>query len=269
MFQMDSNIEQIKALRANRKLGQNFMVNEAVAESEAEYALGRNAIELGPGFGILTKKLCKKAARVLAVERDERLYELLEQNLKCKNATVVKGDFFKQPDKIFDGYDIMVSNIPYNLSSKTISWLAKTRIEALLCVQKEFAEHMLAKQGTKKYSRLSVMSHLMFDIYQIMRVPRNNFYPVPKVDSMIVYMRPKKVGISAKVTYIINLLMEHKKKSLRNALLDSRKALGLTQENALSISESLSLSSSRVFKLSPEQIAQSAEEVAASLSIKR
>ena len=262
---MESTIERIKELRANKKLGQNFMVNEAIADSESEYALGRNAIEIGPGLGILTKKLCKKARKVLAVERDERLYNILKDDLKCKNAEIICGDFFKQNKKIFSGYEIMVSNIPYNLSSKTISWLSDMHMEALLCIQKEFAEHMLAKPDTRKYSKLSVMSSLMFNIYQIMRVPRNNFYPVPNVDSMLVYLKPKSVEISSKAVEIIGLIMEHKKKTLRNAIIDSRKQLGITNEKAVEIAESVSNSENKVFKLNPDALAKHAEKIASML----
>ncbi len=265
MFKMNPTIERIKALRANRKLGQNFMVNEAIADSEAEYASGRSAVELGPGLGVLTSKLCAKAKGVVAVERDERLYDILSEELKCDNLKLVNGDFFKQPDSIFKGCEIMVSNIPYNLSSKTISWLSKHKMEALLCVQEEFAEHMLAKPNTKKYSKLSVTTSLMFSAYQMMRVPRNNFYPVPNVDSMLVYLKPKAKEISSKTIQLISLVMEHKKKSLRNAFIDSRKALGISQAMATDIAESLKLKDSRVFKLDPGQILESCEAVASML----
>ncbi len=261
MFSMNPTIEKIKLLRANKRLGQNFMVNEEIAESEAEYARGRVAVELGPGLGILTGKLCKKAKRVIAVERDQRLYEILRNELKCKNLTLIHGDFFKQEDQIFKGAEIMVSNIPYNLSSKTISWLSRFGMEALLCVQEEFAEHMLAKPNTRKYSKLSVTTALFFNAYQIMRVPRNNFYPVPKVDSMLIYLKPKKPNIRPEVLSLISLIMEHKKKSLRNAIKDSQKQLGISSDKASIVASSLSLSSERVFKLSPEQIADAAKEL--------
>ncbi len=261
MFQMNPTIERIKALRANRKLGQNFMVNEAIADSEAEYASGRSAVELGPGLGVLTGKLCSKAKSVVAVERDERLYNILSEELRCDNLKLINGDFFKQQDSIFKGCDIMVSNIPYNLSSKTISWLSKYRMEALLCVQEEFAEHMLAKPDTKKYSKLSVATYLMFNAYPMMRVPRNNFYPVPNVDSMLIYFKPKTEKISPETMRIISLIMEHKKKSIKNAVMDSQKQLGITKEEAAAIASDLGLSSDKVFKLTPEQIAETAKEL--------
>jgi 16S rRNA (adenine1518-N6/adenine1519-N6)-dimethyltransferase len=251
---MNPTIERIKSLRANRKLGQNFMVNEAIADSEAEYASGRSVVELGPGLGVLTSRLCAIAKRVVAVERDERLYNILSEELKFDNLTLINGDFFKQPDSVFKGCDIMVSNIPYNLSSKTISWLLKYKMEALLCVQEEFAEHMLAKPDTKKYSKLSVTTSLTFSAYQMMRVPRNNFYPVPRVDSTLIYLKPRSREISPEAMRLISLVMEHKKKSLRNAFIDSRAALGITQARAVEIASLLECSDSRVFKLAPEKI---------------
>lgn len=265
MFRMNKYIEQARELRAKKRLGQNFLTNVDIARAEAEYARGRNAVELGPGLGILTNELCKTAKHIVAVEKDSRIFGILEAELKCKNLKLVNGDFFKQEKGVFEGSEIMVSNIPYNLSSKTISWVQEMRIEALICVQKEFAEHMLAKPDTKKYSKLSVMAHLMFNMYEIMRVPRNNFYPVPKVDSVLVYLKPKNAEISRKAAEIIGLIMEHKKKSLRNALADSSKGLGITSEKVAEIGAELPYQNEKLFKLEPEQILESAETIASLL----
>ncbi len=261
-FAMNEYVARIKELKSKKKLGQNFLVNGSIAESESEYAKGRAVVELGPGLGILTTELCKRAKSVVSIEKDKRLFEILGNELNCKNTKLINGDFFKQPDKVFKGCEIMVSNIPYNMSSKTIAWLQRMHMEALLCVQKEFAEHMLAEPGTKRYSKLSVITSLSFNAYNMMKVPRNNFYPVPKVDSVILYLKPKAIAISEEALNVITLIMEHKKKLLRNAISDSKSFLGKDYMYAISAVESMGERDSRVFELSPTQLASVSEKVA-------
>ncbi len=263
---MEENmIAEIKALKASKRLGQNFMVNESIAGAEAEYARNRNAVELGPGMGMLTEKLCVVANKVFAIEKDHRLFDTLKYRLKCKNLELIHNDFFKVDKKMFSGYDIMVSNIPYNLSSKTISWLSSMHIEGLLCLQKEFVQHMLAKPGANEYSRLSVTTSLSFAAYEIMRVPRNNFYPVPNVDSLVVYLKPRASSPTEAEISVITLIMEHKKKRLKNAIIDSSKGLGISAVEANRLASGLSYADERVFRMSPEEILKVSDLIISSI----
>lgn len=243
-----------KALRPKKSLGQNFLVNEHIAEIEAAYASGRNVIEIGPGLGILTRQLCKTSKKVLAVEKDTRVYNMLIERESHRNLKVLNSDFFSLTNEALDGFDIVVSNIPYQLSSKTLMWLSNHGMEAVLCLQKEFVEHMLAKPGTKKYSKLGVMMALTNKVTRIMKVPRSNFYPIPKVDSIIVLVKPLDRSISPKIASIIGMLMEHKKKRLKNAIADSSKYMGVSKEAASRISDKIGNGEDRVFKLLPGQI---------------
>lgn len=220
---MSDYTELINSFGPKKGLGQNFLRNKSIASIESEYSYGKKVIEIGPGLGILTEQLCSNAKEVVAVEKDKNLYEYLKSTLggKFKNLKLINDDFFKGGYD-FKDYDIMISNIPYNLSSKTISWLEVNNKDALLCVQREFANHLLAKPDSNDYSKLSVVSELKFKVDKIMRVSRNNFYPVPKVDSELIYLTNKGIDIDYKDIGIISLLMEHKKKTLRNAIIDSR-----------------------------------------------
>ncbi len=250
-----------KGLRPKKSLGQNFLVSEQIAEIEAAYASGRNVIEIGPGLGILTRQLCKEGKKILAVEKDTRVYNALIEMESHRNLKVLNADFFSLADEALGGFDIVVSNIPYQLSSKTLMWLSNHSMEAVLCLQKEFVEHMLAKPGTKKYSKLSVMMALTNKVTQIMRVSRSNFYPVPKVDSIIILVKPLGRSINPKISSIIGMLMEHKKKRLKNAIADSSKYLGVSKEAAARISGRISNKEDRVFKLMPEQILETAGRI--------
>ena len=249
--------------RPKKKLGQVFLVNEHIAEIEAVHAEGKNVIELGPGRGILTRKLCEKAKFVLAVEKDEILYKILTVTMKDKNLKLINADFFKLGNEMLAKHkiDIMVANVPYNLSSKVIEFLIENRLQAVLCLQKEFVEHMLAEPGTKDYSRLSVMSHLCVRVTKILDVKKGNFSPIPRVDSAVIYLKPLKTEITKEESQIINLLMQHKKKRLRNAFIDSRHSLGIAKDAAASMSEKLSNNEARLFAMKPEEILSTAREI--------
>ena len=126
----------VKGIVASKRLGQSFLMDNSVAKAEAEYARNRTVIELGAGMGVLTGELCKVAKKVIAVEYDERLFEFLIENVKSKNLELLKGDFFELQSKKFEAADIMVSNIPYNLSSKVLMWLADRSLPAVLACRR-------------------------------------------------------------------------------------------------------------------------------------
>lgn len=244
----------ISQMRVSKSLGQNFLINAEIARAEAEHAVGKRTLELGPGLGVLTKELCAVAKSVVAVERDRSLFEFLKLNMKAKNLELINADFFDVDFEKRKNIDIMVSNIPYNLSSKTISWLVANNMPALLCLQKEFVGHLLAKPDTRSYSRLSVITSLQFHVYELQEVEPNNFYPMPRVSSVIVFLKPKSATIDHDAIKTITLLMNHKKKKLRNAILDSVSGLGVSKEQASRIADSMEHKEKRVFKLSPEDI---------------
>jgi 16S rRNA (adenine1518-N6/adenine1519-N6)-dimethyltransferase len=251
----------IKGLNTHKSLGQNFLLNRDIAELEANYAKGMSVVELGPGVGILTEALCRKAKRVTAIERDPRLCEIITENIKSENLHLINADFFLVDPDSLGKIDIMVSNIPYNLSSKVIYWLSSKHIPALLCVQKEFAEHMIAVPGTRNYSKLSVISSLRFAVHHIKNVPAGNFFPKPRVDSSIIYLAPKRHSLDDRDVEIISLLMNHKKKRVRNAVIDSSDALLLKKEEARELADNIRDSDERPFKISPEGILAIAQEI--------
>ncbi len=248
---------------SRKKLGQVFLINRGVADAEAAHAEGKVVIEIGPGMGMLTKALCMEAKKVIAVEKDFRLYTILKHELPLKNLVLINKDFLRTTDEELelDRADIVISNIPYYLSSSVVGWLAEKRMQAVLCLQKEFVEHMLAKPDTRSYSKLSVFTSLLFRVTKIMDVPKGNFRPVPKVDSAVIYMKPLERRISKRELEIIGLIMQHKKKTVRNAILDSHAYLGMEKGALTRIAGKVQHGGSRVFKLSPEEILRIAKEL--------
>ncbi len=249
--------------RRPKRLGQNFLINRAVAVAEAEHAEGKHVLEIGPGRGMLTRELCRRARRVVAVELDNDLFRELKANMRESNLRLVNSDFLDASGSELElgETDIVISNIPYSISSKVIDFLLEHRLQAVLCLQKEFVEHMTARAGTRGYSRLSVMFQLCFSYTRLMRVSRGSFRPIPKVDSEVIYAKPKGRCVSGEEKGVINAIMQHKKKTVRNAILDSHlyfRGMGCDPE---ALAELVSDKEARVFKLEPERVLALAREL--------
>jgi 16S rRNA (adenine1518-N6/adenine1519-N6)-dimethyltransferase len=262
-----SLLREMKGFKASKRMGQNFLINREIARMEATYAKGRDVIEFGAGAGILTRELCTTARSVLAVEKDTRLFNMLKDKLIFPNLKLVNSDFFDLERDDFKGFDLMVSNVPYSLSSKTISWLAEMHMEAVLCLQKDFVSHMLAKQGSSKYSKLSVMSALQFTLEELANVPAAMFYPKPKVDSSIIKLICTQAVIDPVKAKIISLMMEHKKKRIKNALADSSSQLGIGKGEIIEGMRGKVYAEMRPFQVAPEELLWISEEVIKELHI--
>ena len=244
-----------------RKLGQVFLTNRDVAYNEAEHANEKVVLEIGPGHGILTRELCARAKKVIAVEKDVLLYDELKRSFDFPNLKLIRADFLELADEQLDlkEIDIVIANIPYNISSEVIGWLCEKGKEAVLCLQKEFVEHMLAKEGTRNYSKLSVFSALSLSISEIMDVPKGNFSPVPKIDSEVIYVKPKKTRLTEKQEGVIGALMQHKKRTVRKAFVDSRAYFGETKKGMDEIARETGSAEKRVFTLSPTELLELAD----------
>jgi len=177
------------------KLGQNFLIDEKTAKREVEYAdISKDdvVLEIGPGKGILTKILAEKAKKVIAVEIDEKLFFQLKP-LVSDNVELIHSDILKIDLKNISGFNKVVANLPFQISSPITFQLLDYDFDvAILIYQKEFAERMVAKSGSKNYSRLSVNVYYKADCEILETIPSSFFKPVPKIDSCIVKLVLKK-----------------------------------------------------------------------------
>jgi len=183
-----------------KSLGQNFLINEEIAENIADSAdlSGRdNVLEIGPGKGILTKYLAQKAENVLALEIDFNLAKKLDGE-NYKNTKIIKGDILKinLPKLIeenhFKNYKV-VANLPYYITSKIIRLFLETKYppsEMILMVQKEVGERIIALD--RKESILSISVKFYADPEILFFVSRKNFDPAPEVDSAVIKITRKK-----------------------------------------------------------------------------
>ncbi len=181
-------------LPAKKSLGQNFLVNPHIIDkivSAAKLTKEDTVLEVGPGTGILTRKLAEKAGRVIAIEKDRRLIESLKETFKNSgNVEIIEADILKIRNTEFvtrnTRYKI-VANIPYYITSNFLRVALEEwpRPELLvLTIQKEVAQRITAKPPHMNLLALSVQYYSDPEIVGF--ISKNNFRPVPKVDSAII-----------------------------------------------------------------------------------
>ena len=209
----------------SKKLGQCFLNSHEILRKEASAAdvAGKSVIEIGAGDGRLTQKILEaKAGKIIAVEKDKNLAKTLRERFFGENKVeIVEGDFLEVE---LPTVDRIVGNIPYYISSPILFHLVGMQWgKALLMVQKEFADKMLAKPNEKNYGRLSVTAQLAFGIQYIQTVPRRFFTPRPRVDSAMILLRPTGLKLGMDEQDIIRFLFQHKNQTVRNALKHSKK----------------------------------------------
>jgi 16S rRNA (adenine1518-N6/adenine1519-N6)-dimethyltransferase len=245
------------------RLGQHFLRRNDVLRREAKYGdvKGKEVIEIGAGDGRLTAVLLEEGAKkVIAIEKDRLLAEKLKKRFAGeRRVKVLLKDFLKYEGK---GSDVIMGNIPYYISSPIIFKLKDMEFEtAVLCLQREFGERMVAAPGKREYGRLSVTSQLYFESELLEVVPPEAFSPVPKVESAIMRLRKKKVVEDRFLEEFIRYLFQHKKKSVRNALLDSRDLFGEERKELRREIERIKNKERKVFTLTIDEIREFAGEV--------
>lgn len=182
-------------------LGQNFLSSQSVLEEIADAAEIDNegVIEIGPGFGVLTNELAKRADKVLALEIDDRLIPILADtlseydNVKIINRDVLKTDINKLIQDEFGGKRVSVAaNLPYYITTPIITTLIEGRLplnNLVVMVQKEVADRIVAEPGTKNYGAISVLCQYYTETELVTVVGADLFVPPPKVDSAVVKMK--------------------------------------------------------------------------------
>jgi 16S rRNA (adenine1518-N6/adenine1519-N6)-dimethyltransferase len=181
-------------LRAFKRYSQNFMIEPNLIRWQLDYSnLSKTdiVVEIGAGLGTLTKELAENAKKVIAVESDPKLVEVLRNELSgLNNVEVIPEDVLKLDSKIFEGTKI-VSNPPYKISSPlTFKIIEASYILALMSYQKEFAVRMVAEPGSKECGRLSLGVKYYAKVEYLKPISRGFFYPAPKVDSALIRLIP-------------------------------------------------------------------------------
>ena len=180
---------------ANKSLGQNFLHRDDIIDMIADASAGvtDNAIEVGAGLGVLSRALCDRFKTVTTVEIDKSLKEVTEFSLKdATNHTMVYGDFLRVDfDSLVNEPVTVVGNLPYYITGDILKKLFKNcdKIKrAVVMVQKEAAEKLVAEPRDKQYRAISVMAQHLCDINTVCDVSPDCFIPAPHVDSRVIVM---------------------------------------------------------------------------------
>jgi len=244
----------------NKLLGQNFMVESSILQYICGCAsLVQNdvVLDIGAGFGFLTRFLADRCKSVLAVESDAKLLKVLQEQLEdLSNVKIIEGDVLKLQIPRFNK---VVSIPPYNISSRLLTWLFSKNFDcAVLVFQKEFANRLLASIGTECYGWLTVVAYYYAEADLLDDIPKLMFYPQPKVDSIVVRLRPRKhppfdLKSEALFRRLAKSLFTQRNRKVRNAILPFMKAMqAIASEDMFELVEALPFHDKRVRELAPE-----------------
>lgn len=236
------------------------MVEHSIFQRMVEYgSLNRNdtVLDVGAGLGFLTRFMVDKCKRVIAVEADTELADILrEQLVSVPNVEIVEGNVLEEEVPQFNK---VVSIPPYRISSRLLLWLFNRGFDcAVLVFQKEFASRLVAHVESEDYGWLTVLAYYYAEAELLDEVPKCLFYPEPKIDSVITCLKsknPRPFTIRDETTFkqMVQSLFTQRNKKLGNAVLHYLKgARGMPKENAVEIAKHLTAHGKRVRELAPE-----------------
>lgn len=220
-------------LRPKRSWGQNFLINLALVERMATEISGHDVeqvIEIGAGLGTLTAALASRVPKVIALERDPDMVDVLRQERPSwgGDVEIVAADAVKLDYRALTSgrRTALVGNLPYQLTGRLLRRVVETRDEielAVVMVQAEVAQRLRAKPGVKAYGVLGVMCQAWFDIAQLWRVSPGSFHPRPKVSSIVVRLVPSvepRVGTLSEADFsqLVHAAFGARRKTLANTL---------------------------------------------------
>ena len=232
-------------LIAKKGYGQNFLINYEVIKnivSKSEISKETLVIEIGPGLGALTQELVKVATKVIAIEIDKKMVEVLNENLKVNNLEIINEDFLKinlneliELNKDFKEV-IIISNLPYYITSdileKIISYKNNKIKKIVAMMQKEVGKKLLKKEE-KIESYLKVLIDNYTFASTLMYVSKNDFEPRPKVDSIVLIFDLNKdvYNLDSYSLSIIKECLSNRRKTLINTIpFDKEKVIKVLEE---------------------------------------
>lgn len=254
-----------------KKLGQNFLRDENIVSKIAEAAVqpGENALEIGPGLGVLTQALARRAKKVVAVEIDKGMVQVLSQTLDgLENIQVLWQDFLKADlqeiarEHFGSEPFAVVGNLPYYITSKCLLAVLEAQAPVLrftAMVQKEVAERLMAGPGDANYGAITASVAYYGRVRQMFQVSRSCFLPAPDVDSAVIGIEPRAQFDVPREDYtrIVRGLFAQRRKTLQNNMKNSLQMKN--EQIQLALEEAQIPANSRAENLSPEDFAKLAK----------
>lgn len=255
----------------SKVLGQNFLINPSVCPKMAELCgieENTGVLEVGPGIGVLTCELAKRAKKVVAIEFDKRLLPVLNEtlsefeNVKIINKDVMKTDLKKLINEEFFGMNVVFcANLPYYITSPILMKLLEERLNLkaiTIMVQKEVAQRICAEVGSRNSGSISLSVNYYSEPEILFSVKSGSFMPAPKVDSAVIRLnireKPACEVLDEKLLFrIIKMSFLQRRKTVINALSNN---LNLPKETLLQAFDELEIDAkSRAENLKLEQFA--------------
>ena len=203
-------------IRPNKKLGQNFLINEAIASGIAKKVQESPApwLEVGPGLGALTEFFNAKKEQTILIEKDKKLasyWEKKDFKVFCEDALKFNWDQIQTPFTLF-------GNLPFQIAGSLVlemSLRQNSLLKMIFMMQKEVAVRVLARSHTKDYGLLSVIAQTFWKPKLLFSVGKRDFYPVPKVNAWVLEFSPKPLSLSP-VSFLkfIKMTFAHRRKKL-------------------------------------------------------
>lgn len=213
-----------------KKFGQNFitdtnLINKIVSSSKID---DKNVIEVGPGRGALTKELAKRAKMVIAYEIDKDLTIYLDELVRNNdNLEVIYKDFLSIDFKSDKKWEL-IGNLPYYITTPILFKFLENNVynSATIMVQKEVGERLISKPNSKKYNALSVIVQYLTNVERVANVSKKLFFPVPKVDSVVIRLEKKnnrEIPLEKEQDFLkfVKACFTQKRKTLANNLTES------------------------------------------------
>ena len=222
---------------ARKQWGQNFLIQPGVAErlvASWDLRPGSGVFEIGAGAGALTARLLAQGARVWAIERDPRLCGLLRDRFACEigdgQLALIEADVLALTASDLEvagaGRPVLVGNLPYAITTPIIEWTirhAKRFIWCSFMVQREYGHRLVATAGSRAYGSLTLWAGYRFRVEKEMAVGASCFWPMPKVESVVVRLTPwerppVEVPSAADYERVVRAAFAHRRKMLAGAL---------------------------------------------------
>ena len=241
------------AAAPDKKFGQNFLISERVVSEIADKCGASpedGILEIGPGAGTLSYELCKRYSKVVAVEIDKKMIDVLSvtmadaDNFTVINNDIMKTDIKKLVKEQFDGLNVTVcANLPYYITTPVIMALLESEAgfdNVTVMIQKEVAARLTAKPGTADYGAITPAVEYYAETQRLFTVPAGCFFPAPKVDSAVIRMKIRKNPAvepkDKKLMFdLIRAAFQMRRKTLQNAV---SSVLGIDRQ---SVSDALHL----------------------------
>ena len=215
-------------IRAKKSLGQNFLIDLNIIDKIVNILelKNKNILEIGPGTGNLTEGILRKnPKKILVIEKDENLTALLREKFKNK-IEVINKDILEIDENLLSNQTLTVfGNLPYNISTEILcKWILNIKEKIwfdslILMFQKEVADRIISNFNTKSYGRLTILANWRLHIKKICDVSPVSFQPKPKIDSTILFFKPKKEFFlfrnSKNLEKITRIFFMHRRKMIK------------------------------------------------------